>query len=326
MKVNVYDFDKTVYLKDSSVQFLLFCYKKNILLIRFIFVQIWYCFLYVFNFIEKTKFKQGFFSFLKGIKNIDVYVEQFWKKNEKFINPFYLTQKKDNDIIISASPFFLIYPLCQRLGIKQIIASDVDKRTGKFLSENCYGEEKKKRFLLKYPDLTINNFYSDSLSDKPLAELASQAYIVEGNKLVLWEEYSSSEKAKKRNPFMSKEFIAFLIVGVINAINGVLLASLFSLFLNPNLAFIIGYIVSLTISYFLNSILAFREKLAIIKYLKFCLSYVPNFLIQNGLVLLFYNVLGVNKFLVYVIAVVIAVPVTFLLIKIFAFGKKKSNK
>ena len=135
--MNVYDFDGTIYKKDSTVKFYMFCLKKNIFLIRYLFIQLWCFALYIFSFIDKTKFKQGFFSFLKGIKNVDAYVLEFWKKNEKHINAWYLEQKKETDVIISASPEFLLLPICKILGIEKLIGSKVDKKNGSFLSKNC---------------------------------------------------------------------------------------------------------------------------------------------------------------------------------------------
>lgn len=324
--MNVYDFDETIYKKDSTIKFYFFCLRKNILLLRYIFVQLFYYIKFVFGFTNKTGFKQGFFCFLRGIKNVDLLVEQFWAKNERDINEWYLTQKKESDVVISASPEFLIAPICKKIGIKSIIGSRVDKRTGKFMSENCYGEEKVKRFTEKYNDLEINEFYSDSTSDKYLAEIAKSAFIVKKNGIIPWNDYKQSSMSKLKKMFLSTEFIGFLIIGGINAINGVLFAMLFELWFNANVAFIVGYMCSLTISYLLNSFLVFKHKLSILKYIKFCISYIPNFLIQNGIVLLFYNVLGINRIIVYILAVTVSVPITFIVLKLFAFSRKKSKQ
>ncbi len=322
--MNVYDFDKTIYKKDSTVSFFLYCFIRNFSCILYIPLQIWGFLKYIFGFIDKTAFKGYFFSFVKGVKDINFQVEKFWQKNGRFIADWYLQGKSPNDVIISASPRFLLEPICRELGVGTLICSEVDEKSGKFLSENCYGEEKVRRLKTEIPEAEIESFYSDSLSDSPLAALAKHAYVVKKSSVVAWEEYHPSFISKMKKIFFSKEFFAFLLIGGINAFNGILFASLFSLFLNPNLAFIIGYVFSLTISYLLNSFLAFKEELNFEKYIKFCVSYIPNFLIQNGLVILFFNVLGWNKFLVYTIAVIVAIPVTFLMIKFFTFSKKKN--
>ena len=124
--------------------------------------------------------------------------------------------------------------------------------------------------------------------------------------------------------FLSLQFIVFLIIGVINTINGIGFAYLYSILIeNVNLAFIVGYLTSLTIGYLLNSWLTFKEPISFKKYIKYCISYIPNFLIQNGFVALCYNILGLEKLFVFCMAAVIGIPVTFLLLKIFAFKKRK---
>ena len=63
-------------------------------------------------------------------------------------------------------------------------------KTGKIIGENCYGEEKVKRFYeAGYNKDSIDEFYSDSLSDSPLADISKTAYIVIKEKLVPWNEY-----------------------------------------------------------------------------------------------------------------------------------------
>jgi len=117
----------------------------------------------------------------------------------------------------------------------------------------------------------------------------------------------------------------FLIIGVINTINGIGFAYLYSLIIkNVNLAFIVGYLTSLTIAYLLNSFLTFKERLNLKKFIKFCISYIPNFLIQNTFVILFYNILNWEKLIVYSLAAIIGIPVTFLLLKLFAFKKSST--
>lgn len=123
--------------------------------------------------------------------------------------------------------------------------------------------------------------------------------------------------------FVSPAFAKFLVVGVVNSLNGVVLAWLYSLLLDPNTAFVLGYLTSLTISYFLNSIFVFGRPLAPARYVKFCLSYIPNFLIQNLCVIVVYNLLGFDKLIAYVTAVAIGAPVTFLVLKFYAFAQRK---
>ncbi|AIY83517.1 MAG: GtrA family protein [Clostridium baratii] len=126
--------------------------------------------------------------------------------------------------------------------------------------------------------------------------------------------------------FLSKEFILFVIIGVINTFNGVIFSMIYSKFLDANLAFVVGYISGLFISYILNSYVTFKEKLEFSKFIKFAISYIPNFIIQNIVVLVVFNIMGLNKLIAYILAAIIGVPVTFILMKFFAFKEKEKNK
>ena len=184
--MNVYDFDDTIYDGDSTLDFFRFCHteyrKTYIALPRAVFGFG----LFTLRIISKTKFKQHFFSFLKHVPDVDAAVSAFWGKNESKICAWYLEKKQSSDVIISASPEFLLSPICQKLDVK-LIASRVNKHNGVFTGENCYGEEKVRRLEAEYGAFKIDEFYSDSLSDKPLADLAKKAYFVKDGKITDWE-------------------------------------------------------------------------------------------------------------------------------------------
>ena len=94
---------------------------------------------------------------------------------------------------------------------------------------------------------------------------------------------------------------------------------IYSSILNENLAFILGYISGLVVSYILNSYITFKEKLSFTKFIKFGISYIPNFIIQNIVVIITFNILGLHKLIAYCLAAIIGIPVTFILLKFFAF-------
>ncbi|WP_416325212.1 GtrA family protein [[Eubacterium] hominis] len=125
--------------------------------------------------------------------------------------------------------------------------------------------------------------------------------------------------------FMNKEFLIFVIIGVVNTFNGTLFSYLYSSFMNENIAFIFGYVSGLFISYLLNSYITFKERLAFHRFIKFAISYIPNFIIQNIVVIVVINIMGLHKLIAYGLAAIIGVPVTFFFMKVFAF-KDKSNK
>ena len=87
---------------------------------------------------------------------------------------------------------FLLRPVCGRLGVS-LIATEVDPASGRFSGRNCSGEEKVRRFRREYPDGNIDEFYTDSKKDLPLAAIAGRAYLVRKNKIreMLTEIYSN---------------------------------------------------------------------------------------------------------------------------------------
>ena len=66
------------------------------------------------------------------------------------------------------------------------MASPVDMHTGIYSGENCHGEEKVRRYRAVFGEAPINEFYSDSTSDTPLAKLAAKAFLVKGDTLKEW--------------------------------------------------------------------------------------------------------------------------------------------
>jgi putative flippase GtrA len=72
----------------------------------------------------------------------------------------------------------------------------------------------------------------------------------------------------------------------------------------------------------MNSRFVFHDTLSVSRFIKFFVSYIPNYIIQNIIVVIFYNWLGYPPIVSYLIAAILGIPVTFLLVKLFAFGKK----
>lgn len=186
MTVNAYDFDKTIYDGDSTTDFYLYCLKKYKKTWFFLIPNAVFGLLFLLRIMGKTKFKQRVYRFLLFIPNIDEALADFWNAHKKNIKDFYYKQKREDDFIISASPEFLLKPMIEELGLKYLIASRVDQYTGIYSGVNCYGEEKVKRLKLQYPNVSIDEFYSDSRSDDPLARISKKAFLVTGDHISDW--------------------------------------------------------------------------------------------------------------------------------------------
>ncbi len=185
--MNAYDFDKTIFDGDSTAAFYFYCLRHQPRIMKWLPYQGWSFLLYSLKIIDKTTFKERFYKFFTSIRNMDATLEKFWDKNICRIKKWYLEQSEEDDLIISASPEFLLRPACERLQIKGLIASRVNPESGEYTGLNCWGEEKVRRLLEEKGDIAYDYFYSDSYSDTPLADRAKvQSFLVKGEKLLKW--------------------------------------------------------------------------------------------------------------------------------------------
>ena len=188
--MNVYDFDNTILRGDSTARFFAWCLLRAPRMWLDAPGQIGNAVLFLLKKREKQAFKERMLSFLSRV-DVDRELERFWAKNLARVKPFYREKHREDDVVISASPEFLIRPACAKLGIRHVLGSPVDKYTGRFSGPNCHGAEKVRRFYAAFPGGRIDEFYSDSYSDQPLADLAKRAYLVRGEAVLAWD-------AKKR--------------------------------------------------------------------------------------------------------------------------------
>jgi len=114
-----------------------------------------------------------------------IYVNSGTKNKDK-IKDFYINQQQNDDVIISASPRFVLAPICKELGIDNLICSEVDVHSGKYNGKNCHGEEKVVRFRAIYKEDKVDKFYSDSRSDTPMALISAEPFIIKGNTIKPW--------------------------------------------------------------------------------------------------------------------------------------------
>ena len=175
--MNVYDFDGTIFPGDCSIGFCFWCMKRHPKMYFTFFPKA------VVNLILRKLGKmpeylmqRKFFGYLTLIDDFDVQIERYWDKNEKKISAWYLAQKKPDDLIISASPTCIIEPIANRLGVS-FMATEFDHEYGVFLNNHMYAKEKA-QYMIDNGFPLIENFYSDSLADTPLALCAEKAHLV----------------------------------------------------------------------------------------------------------------------------------------------------
>lgn len=217
--MNVYDFDETIYMSDCSRDFCMEAYRRYPGVWRYVPRQLAALWRYMNGDIDKKAFKEQYFSMFAAIDDMDEAVSDFWDRHGHDIFPYYFQQKREDDLVISASPRFLVEPACRRLGIQRVIASEVDPATGHFTSENCYGTEKVRRFIAAgYREDDVEAFYSDSCSDDPLAQLAEEAHIVTKNGLTGWEPPRQKGMQAFFTLFNKREALLCTLIGMVTVL------------------------------------------------------------------------------------------------------------
>lgn len=186
--MNIYDFDNTIFKGDSSRKFIGYSFLRHPFLLIWASLKTFKeCIKYLFKKSNLGFIKSELFSFVKYINNFDDYIEKYVLIHQKDIKKFYLEQRKDDDVVISASFEFIVKPFCEKLGIKTIIATKYDVKNGKIIGFNCRGKEKINRFNEIFKNTKVNEAYSDSLSDIPMFEIAKKAYLVKDEEIIPYE-------------------------------------------------------------------------------------------------------------------------------------------
>ncbi|MBR2337097.1 MAG: haloacid dehalogenase-like hydrolase [Clostridia bacterium] len=185
--MNVYDFDDTILEGDTERYFWAWVFKKFPHIAGYHSEYLFYMTLQNMGLITRDDSRPHAYAFLKEFDDIDAVVEQFWDEHEHFIKEWYLKTQRKDDVIISASPEFLLIPICKRLGINHLIASHMDKKTGRLPDKFNYAGQKVIRFREVFGDVKPECFFSDSESDRFMAEISEKAIKVIGNELIPWQ-------------------------------------------------------------------------------------------------------------------------------------------
>ena len=201
-KLVVYDFDKTIYDGETGVNFSVFYLKKYPLKsILFLITYSRYLFLYLFKIVNLTKIKEKYFKFLESHtkKEIQDLIDEFWETKKNKIYPWVKEElqknRKEADFVIvtSASPLFLIekFLLSQGYDIvfgTRFVGDNQKKFVAQINGKNNKGDEKVKK-LNRWAkqnnyEIEIVKFYSDSLADKPLYEIAKRKFCIKRGKIL----------------------------------------------------------------------------------------------------------------------------------------------
>ncbi|CAM3143976.1 HAD family hydrolase [Streptobacillus ratti] len=183
----VYDFDKTIYGGETSTDFMRFFLKRNPKYLLKIY-KVFHSLIYYRSDLKKSK--EIFFEILNNVEveYLKKEIHEFWIKNKvKIFSWVYKEIEKNKTeaeelILISATPKLFLEEIAEELGFNKLIATDFVKQNKYFVSKikgkNCKHIEKVFKLKEYLPKFNILAFYSDSMSDKPLFDLAQEKYFI----------------------------------------------------------------------------------------------------------------------------------------------------
>ncbi|MCM1360261.1 MAG: haloacid dehalogenase-like hydrolase [Corallococcus sp.] len=194
--MNGYDFDDTIFKGNSFRRFFFYCLLRLPYLILYMPIQCFAAILHAIRILNKHAFLNVLERFILFVPCKRRFVTKFWDKNIKRVKRWYLNQRRDDDIIISASPQYLVEEACRRLNV-MCIASPVDLRNGRTRGKHCHDVVKPVMYRDAFGDSPLATYYSDSFSDAPMFELAERGYLVKGETVVLL--YENGRKVTDEN-------------------------------------------------------------------------------------------------------------------------------
>ncbi|SDB87678.1 HAD-superfamily subfamily IB hydrolase, TIGR01490 [Acinetobacter boissieri] len=186
----LFDFDGTLYLKDSFTGFIFYTFKARYVLKTGLSILPWINHYYLGLYSADKMRKKLFYNMFSGqsLDHVQHDAMSYTDVLQKYLNPQLLAQLKQHQalghdvVIVSASVDIYLKPLCDRLKV-DLISSEVDSKngqlTGFYKTPDCSGLEKKRRVEQRYDLNTYSQIYAygNTLEDVAMLSLATQPYM-----------------------------------------------------------------------------------------------------------------------------------------------------
>lgn len=195
MNIHAFDFDGTLTRRDTLIEFIRYVKGNKEFLIGFL-KHLHLLIMMKLGIMPNWKTKRIIFQYFFGgmtLEKFNEYCEKFAKEKASLLRKKGMVAVNkavmdgDQVVIISASienwvePFFR-FQVSNNINIIGTKIQVVDgKLTGRFLTKNCYGEEKVHRLLEQYPDRKEYKLvaYGDSRGDHALLDFADEGHYKE---------------------------------------------------------------------------------------------------------------------------------------------------
>ena len=192
MTIHAFDFDGTLTRRDTLLEFIRYVKGNKEFLIGFL-KHLHLLIMMKLGMMPNWKTKRIIFQYFFGgmtLEKFNEYCEKFAKEKASLLRKKGMVAVNkavmdgDQVVIISASienwvePFFR-FQVSNNINIIGTKIQVVDgKLTGRFLTKNCYGEEKVRRLLEQYPDRKEYKLvaYGDSRGDHALLDFADEGH------------------------------------------------------------------------------------------------------------------------------------------------------
>ena len=192
MTIHAFDFDGTLTRRDTLIEFIRYVKGNKEFLIGFL-KHLHLLIMMKLGMMPNWKTKRIIFQYFFGgmtLEKFNEYCEKFAKEKASLLRKKGMVAVNkavmdgDQVVIISASienwvePFFR-FQVSNHINIIGTKIQVVDgKLTGRFLTKNCYGEEKVRRLLEQYPDRKEYKLvaYGDSRGDHALLDFADEGH------------------------------------------------------------------------------------------------------------------------------------------------------
>jgi len=119
--------------------------------------------------------------------------------------------------------------------------------------------------------------------------------------------------------------IRFIIVGGINTLNYFVIFRLLLLISTYIVAHVFAFLLSAFISYFLTCMFTFKKKPSWGSFIKFPLTFLPNFIMSFVGTIIFVEWLNIDDRFASLIVMIAIIPITFIINKLIFIGRKKKE-
>ena len=183
MRIDVFDFDGTIYDGDSTVDFLKYVFSKKPLILICILPHLFLTGLKAAaGRFSLTRFKSGLFSVLARHISLEEEANRFWEmeKTKNKLGRWFLERERALPVVIaSASPDFELEAAARILLPDLLVCTRCDPATGRLIGVNCKSSEKIRRIREEWGEYTVHAMYTDDVrADAPLLALAEEKYLV----------------------------------------------------------------------------------------------------------------------------------------------------